>query len=523
MFASRPKMELVFSNLSPEDTGNVSMEIENMGIANTFDNNGNVFVPSDKRAKVRAMLAMKGKLPHTAGQAGSSPYKDVNPWGNDTIQHEEIRAIIQGQLAESIQFFDNVDSATVQVTPATDSPFVSDQKPAQANVTIAEKPGGMISSDEARGMANLVASAVPGLDVNKVTIFTRSGRSLWDGQDAMSTGSSANKKLELEKLESRKRRDELQEILNRMLGPGNAIASVDVTLDVSQVEKASIEHIGKPVAKQIDEKASNGGGAIIPPPGAPTATPPPSNSSGASYSVVQTSNDPELFPKTIQTRTSPGVGNLQSMAITVLVNKTAAPDAEASIKQLIAGYLGPKVKDTDHFSANVVSYAFDTSQADAAKKAEAAAAGSNKMQQIMSMLPIAALLIVAFLVVRSIGKLANRPMQMLAMAGGGPALSMAADSHFAGHAAHPKALDAANRFVLPEIVKQKAMEAGISEEQLQAAIEEAGDAGISVDDIPSIKSRVNVPLEQIKKMANEKPEVVAMLIKSWLIEEGIRR
>ena len=41
-------------------------------------------------------------------------------------------------------------------------------------------------------------------------------------------------------------------------------------------------------------------------------------------------------------------------------------------------------------------------------------------------------------------------------------------------------------------------------------------------EIRPIKDRLNIPLEQIKKMAEEKPEIVAMLVKSWLLEEGRR-
>ena len=37
--------------------------------------------------------------------------------------------------------------------------------------------------------------------------------------------------------------------------------------------------------------------------------------------------------------------------------------------------------------------------------------------------------------------------------------------------------------------------------------------------IRSIRSKVNVPLEQIKKLAKERPSTVAMLLKSWMLEE----
>lgn len=39
---------------------------------------------------------------------------------------------------------------------------------------------------------------------------------------------------------------------------------------------------------------------------------------------------------------------------------------------------------------------------------------------------------------------------------------------------------------------------------------------IQIDDIPD---KVNVPLEQIRKMAENRPQVVAMLMKTWLLEE----
>jgi len=38
-------------------------------------------------------------------------------------------------------------------------------------------------------------------------------------------------------------------------------------------------------------------------------------------------------------------------------------------------------------------------------------------------------------------------------------------------------------------------------------------------DVGEIQSKLNVPLEQIKKMSDDRPEVVAMLIKSWLLED----
>ncbi|MFI5385572.1 MAG: flagellar basal-body MS-ring/collar protein FliF [Fimbriimonadales bacterium] len=539
--ASRPKMALVFTNLDPEDAGTVSQAIETMGIACDFDTSGNVKVPSDLVAKVRATLAMQGKLPKSSSHSVQD-LQGLSPFGSKDIVDAQLKTIMEGELSQAIQFFDGVGSANVQITLGTDSPFVTEQKPAMANVTVSEKGGGLISQEEARAMANLVASSVPGLDKGKVTIFTRSGRALWDGSDMQDPGTKANSKLETEKNEARKRRDQLQDALNRMLGPGNAIAMVDLTLDLNEHDKTTdfVDPSKSPIENQSVIEAATGpggSGSLISGAAANQGSPSPpvggNGSGGLTYNVQQ--KKPVYGQHTTTEHVRFVGGDLKTMSVTVLVNqpkdKTVVnpKDPEDPIVKMANGILPPHQKDdptfASNFAANIVAYPFDTSQADAAKKAEDAASSGNRMQQILSLLPIAALLIVAFLVMKSIGKLANRPLAMLASASG-PSLPMSSQggNMFTQALNAPnRAMDDANRFVLPEIVKQKALEAGISEEQLQAAIEEAGEAGISVEDIPSIKSKVNVPLEQIKRMAHERPETVAMLIKSWLIEEGIRR
>ncbi len=531
LFASKPKMELLFSNLSPEDTGNVAMELDTLGIQNTFDATGNLFVPSEKRAQARASLAMKGKLPKN-GNGTSTALKDINPFTGEAIQKEQLKSITEAELAQSIQFFDGVDSAAVQVSFAVDSPFEADKKQAQANVTISEKPGALVSDDQARAMASLVASAVPSLDKGKVTIFSRSGRRLWDGQD-QENGSRPSDKLDLEKSEGRKRRDEIQSALNQLVGSGNAIAMVDVTLDTDEsTEKSVTVTPTKPIGStKMTETMNQAGGAVGSAAAGLDSNLIGGSNSGSSgtggktgYEVVKSQND--YGTDTKETVTKHSVGNLKSMAITILVNQKdalATPEGRAPIEELAKAALGAHASDTANFTSKVVAYPFDKKSETDAKIAEAAAANSGRMQQILSFLPIAALLIVAFMVVKSIGKLASRPMSPMMMTAGGPSLQMSPE--MAALVQSPKALDnnSSNRYTLPEIVKQKALEAGISEEQLQAAIEEAGEAGISIEDIPSIKARVNVPLEQIKKMVQERPETVAMLIKSWLIEEGIRR
>ena len=62
-FAGRPKMEVLFRDLSPQEQSSVVDELTKAGIALEYDRSGLVMVPSNKIAEAQAKLAGAGKLP----------------------------------------------------------------------------------------------------------------------------------------------------------------------------------------------------------------------------------------------------------------------------------------------------------------------------------------------------------------------------------------------------------------------------------------------------------------------------
>jgi flagellar biosynthesis/type III secretory pathway M-ring protein FliF/YscJ len=45
------------------------------------------------------------------------------------------------------------------------------------------------------------------------------------------------------------------------------------------------------------------------------------------------------------------------------------------------------------------------------------------------------------------------------------------------------------------------------------------DPGVDTVDVEGIKNRLDLPLEQIKKLARQRPDTVAMLLKTWISED----
>jgi flagellar biosynthesis/type III secretory pathway M-ring protein FliF/YscJ len=197
------------------------------------------------------------------------------------------------------------------------------------------------------------------------------------------------------------------------------------------------------------------------------------------------------------------------MTVNVMVNSAKIKDI-ASVETYVQNYLGPLANDTENFQAAVTAIEFDTEQKKNAEAAQKAASGQAMNQQIISLLPIAALMIIGFMVVKTLSKAAKQlvplsePSPQKAMAGaGGLGFEMPALPGDPGY-------QPVERAHLEQIV-------ALPPNEFAAALGAlATSTPLCIDDIPD---KVNIPLEQIKKMSIQKPDAVANLIKTWILEE----
>lgn len=506
-FASRPKYELLYAGLTQKDMGMVTDELGKAGIPHRYDVRGNVEVPSDTKPEAQAILARANALP-SSGHGGYADFEKMGWMNTPTVERERIKAAIEGELAKSVEQVEGVATARVHITPGDESRFMSDRKPPTASVFVTQDGNGGIGPDEARAIARLVANAVPKLEMKNIAVISNEGMTLWDGQTEQGADGRAAGKVQAEIQESKRREQEIQQKLDAVLGRGNAVVSVDLTMDFDQTSQSEtiVTPSEGPISfEQVKEQmgpneagdtagdpfnANAGGGAA----GGPAA-----GGSKAGYSSEQTAKE---FDRNVTRRnTEKAVGTIKTMSINVLVNKSKVEDA-GPVNEFLDGYLGPNL-DQPGFQATVTSLEFDTSGVKKSEEAFSAASSQARLQQLIAILPIAALLLVGFMVVKAIGK-AVKPNVMVAAMPDGTMVPMGVA------AANPgaQALGAgASRVVGPD---------GRELVQVHNGPMLDPDTG---EPIESIAERVDVPLEQIKKMSQERPDVVAMLLKSWLLEE----
>lgn len=516
LYASKPHMGLLASGLSGAEQGAIIQELQKQGVPYEMDTAG-ISVPNEKIAELRANLMMKGLM--KAGQSsGDDDYAKLNNFSTPKVERERLRAIAENNLAQNIEELDGVASAQVHLALGDDSPFVSDNKGSTASITVFEKTPGSITKDQAHGIAMLVASAVPNLPPSGVTVLDGSGNMLVDPSGDATASGQVGTKLATERLEAKRREREIQAKLDQAFGPGTTIATVNLEIDFKG-EKYS-ETVNTPTAPlSTTESTETMTGSATPGlvgglAGTASNVAAPAATTGVATGGQGYQNKTKTAENLIDSKTTEGEdpgGKLKSMAISVLINDKVD---KASVQDFLKNYLGPKAADTANFTANVTQTKFDTSAEKAAKDAASAAASRDRMQQIFSLLPIVALIGVALLVIKTVGKFAKTQTLVLATPDGkmiplpanGLNLSPEAIQQ-SGGSLQLTAGAGANRAATgttPAIARQPRTPGEPEQDDME---------------IDSIKRKINVPLEQIKKMSDERPEVVAMLIKSWLMEE----
>ena len=224
---SAPQAQL-FAGLADADKSAVADALQTSGIAHSIDPvTGALTVDADKLHQARIALAGQG-LPK-AQPDGDSLIASLPMGSSRAIEGETLRAAREAELSRTIETIDSVKSARVHVAAAEPSLFVREDKPATASVMLTLQNGRSLSEGQVQAIRFLVASSVPGMNADQVSVIDQRGALLSD-----TATSSDMKAFQLQtQIEDRFRRA-LDTLLGPMLGAGNYTVEVHADVDMSE-------------------------------------------------------------------------------------------------------------------------------------------------------------------------------------------------------------------------------------------------------------------------------------------------
>ncbi len=224
--------QYAFTNLSTEDGAEVSSVLKSAQIPFRLEAGGSALaVPANKVYDARLVLATAG-LPRNGG-TGFELFDRGDLGVSEFTQKVNLRRATEGELARTIGRLSGVRSARVHLTLPEKGLFRDEGRAAQAAVVLNLQPGRVLNERELSGVRHLVASAVPSLGPNSVTIVDGRGSVLAaEGSWGEEMG-SYQRKLERD-LEQR-----VVGLLEPAVGAGQVVARVTASLDMTEVATTS--------------------------------------------------------------------------------------------------------------------------------------------------------------------------------------------------------------------------------------------------------------------------------------------
>ncbi len=226
--------EPLFSGMSPEDAGAVTAKLREGNVDYRLsDAGGTILVKADRVAEMRLQLAAAG-LPQT-GRLGFELFDQTNFGASEFTEQVNYHRAIEGELERSVMSLREVERARVHVSMPKESLYLEQRQPAKASILVKLRSGAKLSAQNTAAIAQLAASAVPGLQANQVTVLDTAGNLLNRprpaGLEDSSEGSEAA--LEYRKGLERDIQAKIAQTLEPMLGPEHFRVGVSADIDLT--------------------------------------------------------------------------------------------------------------------------------------------------------------------------------------------------------------------------------------------------------------------------------------------------
>ncbi len=514
-WAQQTEYSAVYTKLTESDAAAIVAKLKEQKIPYELADGGStVRVAADKVYDVRLQLASQG-LPK-GGSVGFELFDKMSFGLTDFAQRLNYQRALEGELSRTVGSLSGVEDARVHIVIPQNELFIEREKPTTASVVLRLKGGSDLDARQIRGVVNLVSRSVEGLKPENVTVLDGNGVML-SGQDDRSLmamgGTSAQR--DAQRSYERALQQDIQAMLEQVLGPRKAVVRVSANLDWDQFESSSETYspAGKPTqvrsSRELVERSATplGDGGFSTPsypidgrtpagPVSPDATPSPTASPQATPVATRTTEtglavtDPKYERKEVTTnyeisklveRTVKTPGGVKKLSVSVLLDGQLDEGLTSTISKAVTAAAGLDSSRGD--TVVVASLPFDQTASAVRDKASEESAKRELYTTVAKGALVVISLLVVLLLVRSVIKGLTRDLDAPPKVKG---------------KGKGKNLLHQGQAQLPQAAALLTIEAPVKEEDPRPA----------------------QVLKDVTKLAQTEPKLVAQIVKSWLDEKG---
>jgi len=345
LWSQEPSYGRLYSEIGESDISEILEVLNKENIKYKVETgSGAIMVPMDQVNTVKLKLAAQG-LPKSNSLGYELLDKEQGFGASKSVEAVRFQRALEGEIARTIMAIQNVKSARVLLAMPVQSVFVRDRKKPSASVIVNLYQGRSLDKGQVESIIHLVASSVPQLDAEQVTVVDQKGQ-LLNSNDSSVTGNLTTKQFEYKKNIEEHLMGRIQNILSPLVGSDGM--RVQISADVDFTETDRTQEMFNPDlpalrSEQTSEEQSSlsatqgvpGALSNQPTPAgtAPEATPASAATNSASTPGSASKNATRNYEldKTI-THTRLATGALRRLSVAVVVDDRHVPQSDGAIK-----------------------------------------------------------------------------------------------------------------------------------------------------------------------------------------------
>ncbi|GGJ44041.1 flagellar basal-body MS-ring/collar protein FliF [Virgibacillus salexigens] len=270
LFAFHSKFVPLYNNLSVQEAGQIKAELDTRGVPYELQENGTtILVPDEQVDSLLVDLAGQG-IPNS-GNIDYSFFSENASWGVTENEFNVMKLdAMQTELANLMKGIDGINDAQVMINMPEEAVFVNDtQQNASASIVLNTKPGYQFQEGQINGLYHMVSKAVPNLPIENIAITNQYFESFEPGNTTGNVQDTYTYQQQVKQDIEQDIQKRLQQMLGAMVGLENVIVSVTSDIDFTQenrteeiVDPVDLENMeGLPVSIETIQETYTGDGA----------------------------------------------------------------------------------------------------------------------------------------------------------------------------------------------------------------------------------------------------------------------
>lgn len=257
MWSQKPAMVPLYANLSAKDSSDVVTALAAAKIPYVVDPaNGMITVAAAKVHEARMSLASQG-LPKGTGMGFEMIQQEQGFGTSQFIETARYQHSLETELARTVSSLQPVQSARVHLATPKQTVFARQGDAASASVLVELAPGRALDSSQISAIVHLVASSVPDLSANNVTVIDQYGHLLNAPGDGSGAAQQAANQFEQTRRVEADYVRRIEQLLTPVTGSGRVSAQVVADMDFSRSEEASETYKPDPAAVRSEHTSDD--------------------------------------------------------------------------------------------------------------------------------------------------------------------------------------------------------------------------------------------------------------------------